>query len=49
MIIYNKKLQKIFGFDINYYKKRGKYKIGEKNGRGKEYNLITNNNIIMVK
>ena len=41
MIIYNKQLQKIFGIDIfNYKKISGKYKIGEKNGKGKEYTLI---------
>ncbi len=41
LIIYNKKLQKIFGIDIITYKKlSGKYKIGEKNGEGREYTLI---------
>ena len=43
MIIYNKELQKIFGVDIKSYKKvSGKYKIGNKNGKGREYNLIGN-------
>ena len=43
MIIYNKKLQKIFSIDIEHYKNiSGKYKIGEKNGKGKEYRLDTN-------
>jgi len=44
LIIYKKQLQKIFGFDINKYKEiSGKYKQGEKNGKGKEYLLNTNN------
>ena len=43
MIIYNKKLQKLFVVDIEDYKKiSGKYKEGEKNGKGKEYDLKTN-------
>ena len=43
MIIYNKKLQKICNVDIEDYKRvSGKYKIGEKNGIGKIYNLKTN-------
>ena len=43
MIIYNKRLQNILGVDIEDYKKiSGKYKIGEKNGIGKEYILNTN-------
>ena len=38
MIIYNKELQKICLVDIGNYKKiSGKYRIGEKNGKGKEY------------
>ena len=42
MIIYNKELQKKLGIDIEEYKKKsGKYKIGEKNGKGKEYILNT--------
>ena len=42
IIIYNKQLQKIVGVDINEYKKvSGRYKIGEKNGKGKEYILST--------
>ena len=41
MIIYNKQLQKILGVDIKDYKKiSGKYRIGEKNGKGREYSLI---------
>ena len=45
MIIYKKQLQKIFGFDIEKYKKiSGKYKIGEKNGKWREY--LKNNNLI---
>ena len=43
MIVYNKKIQKIFGIDIENYKKiSGKYKIDGKNGEGKEYILNTN-------
>ena len=43
LIIYNKQLQNIFGIDIKAYKKvSGKYKIGEKNGKGKEYSLLGN-------
>ena len=43
MIIYNKKYQKLFGINIEYYKKlSGKYKVGERNGRGKEYSINTN-------
>ena len=43
LIIYNKKLQKLFEVDIEDYKKiSGKYKIAEKNGKGREYLLETN-------
>ena len=43
MIIYNKYFQKMFCVDVEYYKRiSGKYKIGEKNGIGKECNLYTN-------
>ena len=39
MIIYNKELKKILLVDIKDYKEiSGKYKIGKKNGEGKEYN-----------
>ena len=42
MIIYNKQLQKKLDVDIEEYKKiSGKYKVGEKNGKGKEYILNT--------
>ena len=42
LIIYNKQLQKIFGIDLNILKEiSGKYKIGEKTGKGKEYDLYT--------
>ena len=42
MIIYNKQLQRLFDVDIELYKKiSGKYKIGDKNGKGKEYILNT--------
>ena len=38
LIIYNTKLQNIVGFDIKNYKKiSGKFKIGGKNGEGREY------------
>jgi len=38
LIIYNKYLQKYLDINIDNYKKiSGKYKIGEKNGKGKEY------------
>ena len=40
MVIYNKKLQKELKIDLDYYKEiSGKYKISEKNGKGKEYNI----------
>ena len=40
MIKYNKELQKILFVDIEDYKElSGKYKIGKKNGKGKEYNI----------
>ena len=38
LIIYNKEMQTILGVDINTYKKKsGKYRIIDKNGKGKEY------------
>ena len=41
LIIYNKEIQRILGIDINTYKKKsGKYRIIEKNGKGREYTLI---------
>ena len=43
MIIYNKKLQNKIGINFDDYKKESrKLKIGEKNGKGKEYILNTN-------
>ena len=43
IMIYNKQLQKVLGFDIENYKEiSGKYKIGGKNGLGSEYILKTN-------
>ena len=43
MVIYNNDLQKAILVDIEHYKNiSGKYKIGEKNGKGKEYLLKTN-------
>ena len=42
MIIYNNKYKKIFQINIEDYKKlSGKYVIGERNGKGKEYTLDT--------
>ena len=42
IIKYNKKLQKLFNYDdVTYKKISGKYKVGEKNGKGKEYILNT--------
>ena len=42
LIIYNKELQKKFLVDIENYKKiSGKYRIGEKNGIGREYIINT--------
>ena len=44
MINYNKQLQDIFRISIHNYKKlSGRYKIGEKNGKGAEYTLNGNN------
>jgi len=43
MIIYNKELKKILLIGNEDYKKiSGIYKIGEKNGKGKEYIINTN-------
>ena len=43
IIIYNKQLQKFYEIDIEKYKKvSGKYRKGEKNGKGSEYTLNTN-------
>ena len=43
MLMYNKELQKKFLFDIEDYKIiNGKYKIGKKTGKGKEYIIKTN-------
>ena len=43
IIKYSNELQKICLVDILYYKKiSGKYKIGEKNGKGKEFIIDTN-------
>ena len=45
IIIYNKQLQKKLDINIEDYKKiRGIYRIGERNGKGKEYN--SNNKLI---
>ena len=42
LIIYNKQFQNLLLVDIKNYKKiSGKYKIGEKNGKGKEYSIET--------
>ena len=43
LIIYNKNYQNKLETDIENYKTiSGKYKIAERNGKGKEYDLITN-------
>ena len=43
MIIYNKQIQNEFGVEVEGHKEiSGKFKIGEKNGKGKEYNLFNN-------
>ena len=43
LIIYNKQFQTFLLVDIKNYKKiSGKYKIGERNGKGKEYSIETN-------
>ena len=48
IIIYNKELQKILSVNINEYKNNtGKYKIGERNGKGWEY--IINTNILIFE
>jgi len=42
MIIYNKQLQKICGVDIkDYVRVSGKYKKIDKNGKGREYTLLS--------
>jgi len=46
MVAYNKQLQKIVGVNIRDYRKiSGKYKIGDKNGKGSEYILYTDSMI----
>ena len=48
MITYNKELQKILQVDIKIYKKiSNKYKLGKRNGEGKEY--IKNTNILVFE
>ena len=45
LFIYNKEYQKLIGVDFNieYIKKKsGRYIIGERNGKGNEYSLISN-------
>ena len=43
IIIYNKQIQNELGINIEDYKAiSGKYKIGEKTGKGKEYRIISN-------
>ena len=50
MIMHNKELQKICLVDIGNYKKiSGKYRIGGKNGKGKEYIIDTNKKIFEGK
>ena len=46
IIIYNKELQNKLYINIEDYKKlRGRYREGERNGKGKEYDISTNNMI----
>ena len=48
IIKYNKKIQKILLIDIKDYKKiSGKYKISDKNGKGREY--LINRNILIFE
>ena len=43
MIVYNKEFQKRLSVDINDYRKvSGKYKIGKRNGKGREFLINTN-------
>jgi len=50
IIIYNKYLQHTYKINIKDYKKMsGKYKVGKKNGRGREFELYTNNLIFEGK
>jgi len=43
IIIYNKQLQNKLGVNINDYgNMSGKYKVGERNGKGKEYTIKEN-------
>ena len=43
IIIYNKELKKKLDINIEDYKKiRGIYKVGERNGKGKEYDISSN-------
>ena len=47
LIIYNKSIQKLMGYNIDYYKKiSGKYKKAEKNGKGKEFLLSDKTTLI---
>ena len=47
IIIYNKKLQHLLYIDIGDYKKNCvRYKIGERNGKGKEYYKLNTNHLI---
>ena len=40
MIKYNKNYQKLFGFNIEYYKEiSGRYMVGDRNGKGEEYDF----------
>ena len=50
MIIYNKELQKKFSVDIENYKNLSKkYKKGEKNGKGSEYIINKDKNILIFE
>ena len=40
MMKYNKNYQKLFGFNIEYYKEiSGRYMVGDRNGKGEEYDF----------
>ena len=42
IMFYNKHLQKKFDINIEDYKRiSGRYKVGERNGKGKEYDIST--------
>ena len=47
LIIYNKSIQKLMGYNIDYYKNISqKYKVADKNGKGKEFLLFDKTKLI---